>query len=844
MSFIMRISAFALSLSFALFAAFAASASPIRFKLETGDELHLLLPGGEAKLQLVACSDDDAPRSGTISYQISDADGEILSRSSAAAAIPPRGEFRIALPAPKKFGPYSVRAQFEQEGGDIRKLPPLRFAFLEPAGPAAAGKQETFLFGISAHYDYQKYSDEEYEKMTRAAALCGARVIRTDARWYKLEPEAGKWEFQWFDRAAGLIEKHGLDFAPIIDLGATWTHAKDWRPAVPECKNGWAARPDYDAWRNYIRTLLTRYRGKVRFIEVMNEINMYGHHNFTPEEYGELLRIAHEEIRRLAPEIRILSSGLASVRSNYTPTKNWYERFFRAAGNNYDIFAFHNHGAFPDYIGEVRAVEVLREAAKDRRPVWSNETALSSVMGGERFQAETLFCKLLYSWANGIIGYNWYNLRDKPADNFPPDSPEPHFGLITADFHPKPVYVAYNTLTKNFAGAKFLENANAKGAAGRDVHAFLFRHRENGYLLSFFRTGEDSTLQLISGITGKAFVCDLWGNETPLAVSGGTAAIPVGPRPLFLRFKGQTKPPALLGEFLASENFFLFPGRKQNVRFSLRNPGRSALAVKLRIDSLPGVKVTPAEQKISASPGQAVPVEFTFDTAAGFRSGEMNLRIDAGTLWRGTLRSALKPAVRLEKTFSTAPSVTIDRLEQVVRLVQVEPSFEPLYWKGPQDVSARVWMAQADHRLKFRIEVRDDRHCQPRRQSLSWQGDGIQLGLQLPRQDVFWEIGFARRDDGESEVFIWSLPNGFRPETAARRIALKTARNEEAGTTLYEAEIPFNAIGLTPEMGRTGFQFNLLVNDCDDGKTRESFISAAPGLGDTKNPAEFPIVCF
>ena len=313
---------------------------------------------------------------------------------------------------------------------------------------------------------------------------------------------------------------------------------------------------------------------------------------------------------------------------------------------------------------------------------------------------------------------------------------------------------------------------------------------------------------------------------------------------MFLRFENQENPPVLLGEFLASENFFLFPGRKQTVRFQLRNPGSSLLETRLRIHSVPGLKISPDELKLNAEPGKTAVAEFTFDIPSSFREGEMELRIDAGNLWNGTLRSALKTAIQLTGEYGSAPAMTIDRPDQVVRLVPSEPSFEPFYWKGPQDVSCKVWMSAADFHLKLRAEVRDDCHCQQWNLSQVWRGDNIQLGIQLPRQDVFWEIGLTRRDDGTSEVFIWSLPDGFSPEIASRRISLKTARDDKAQVTVYEADIPFNAIGLTPEMGRRGFLFNLLVNDRDDGKTRESFISAVPGLGDTKNPATFLIVCF
>lgn len=87
------------------------------------------------------------------------------------------------------------------------------------------------------------------------------------------------------------------------------------------------------------------------------------------------------------------------------------------------------------------------------------------------------------------------------------------------------------------------------------------------------------------------------------------------------------------------------------------------------------------------------------------------------------------------------------------------------------------------------------------------------------------------------------MPDGAEARETAARIGLETARDEARKLTVYEARIPLAAVGLSEEAGRTGFRFNLLVND-NDGGGRESCLAISPGLGDGKNPGLYPVVKF
>ena len=135
----------------------------------------------------------------------------------------------------------------------------------------------------------------------------------------------------------------------------------------------------------------------------------------------------------------------------------------------------------------------------------------------------------------------------------------------------------------------------------------------------------------------------------------------------------------------------------------------------------------------------------------------------------------------------------------------------------------------------------DDVHNQPYSGGEMWQGDGIQFAIQSTEQTGFWEIGLSRRNDGNSESFVWVAPKGFDNRKVIPQIRLQTSRDGQI--TTYQAAIPLEAIGLTKNTMRNGIRFNLLVND-NDGELREGWINIAPNLGTNKNPASYPFVVF
>ncbi|WP_295808944.1 hypothetical protein [uncultured Victivallis sp.] len=807
--------------------------APLEASVETGDELHLVLPGKEKQVRLQLRNPGTAPRSVTAALRLFDPDDRLLLEKSGEFQIAGAAVQAIPLPPPERFGVYTVKLTLKEK--DSLRHETLRYARLDPAGTTQGGV-DGFLFGICSHL--QRYPAEERRRMARAAALCGAKLLRVSLESHRIQPRHGEWTFGTYDHIAKLLREYQIEFAPIFLNLPSWAVAADYRQAVKSSSTR-GRRPDYRLWEEYVRKVSEHYRSSLRFAEVWNEPDLIGFANFPPEEYLQLLKITSSVLRETVPGITVISAGFASPDLNpaeRTADPHYVRKCVEGGRGLYDLFAVHMHTR-PERYREYYVKNLLRfrKELNDTTPWYSNETALASFGEiSELDQAETLFLNLFCAWNNGAAGYNWYNLRNIKED---PGDPEANYGMLTWDFQPKKVYAAYNTLARYFRGAKLLRHSESTP---------LFRAADGSWLIpcSPLEKRNRHALLLFTGIRGEATRIDLWGNREQLPVSGGIALLKSTGHPVILQVKGQPAPPEPAGELLRfAPNFRLLPGREVKSVVECRNPSRTPLKLDLTFRPPAGLAVTPANRSVTIPPGEDVSLSFSFRTDKNCRADSLPLDVSAGTIWKGTLALPLETVIPIPSgAFSREPQFRVNRPEQVTSFVSVEDATAHLQWKGPADLSAELFLARGDRELRLRMIVRDDIHHQPVSGRDVWQGDNVQLGLRLPRQNGQWEFGFTRLADGKPECFVWLHPEGYDPAKSLRQIRLSTRRSESAGETVYEAVIPFRAIGLTQEIGEEGFHLSFLVND-NDGTCRESAISASPGMLN-KDSSRYPAVCF
>src|SRR3989442_6392533 len=199
------------------------------------------------------------------------------------------------------------------------------------------------------------------------------RLWDANVVWPWLEPKKGDWHFQSLDALVELAEQHHVEILLPLGRSPAWASA---RPADPPAwVRGYAAEPEnIESWRNYVRTVATRYRGRVHYYEIWNEPNARNFYTGTVETMVNLVRVASRELKEVDSSSQVISpSAVADV------GVPWLEEVLRKGGGQYvDIIGFHFYvGSQPpeamiSLITRVRAV-MAQYGARDK-PLWNTET--------------------------------------------------------------------------------------------------------------------------------------------------------------------------------------------------------------------------------------------------------------------------------------------------------------------------------------------------------------------------------------------------------------------------------------------------------------------------------------
>ena len=818
------------------------SGMPLQPQLETGSPLQILTPDQKKVPEISMVNSRREEAGGELFYRVTDAFGAELENATRKITLAPGEKVLFPLMKPEKLGVYYVDVRFRENDPRMEVFEKqFRYCYMQPAGPTP-GMAKGFLFGVCSHP--QGLSDRNLELEARAAALCGVKIMRTDVYWERIQPTPDRWLFGSFDRVMEAFGAQNIEVQAIYCYLPKWAVAKDWKPLAANVKG--KPRPDYDHWRRFIHTFAERYRGRLRYVEVWNEPDHIGFANFPVSEYIEMMKIAYAETKKAAPEMSVLTGGYAGMPgpSPKRKEKDHMTRTLTEGKGFYDVFAFHGHGSMSSYRNQVDQLVKMRRDLGVEAPWYANETAISAILIGEMKQAETLFQKFLYSWANGAIGYNWYDLRN---DGFDPNANEHNFGLITKDFQPKAAYAVYNALAGTYREAEFLRPVRFGGS----IEAFLFRAVDGRLLLAVWNNDPDSdgVPLCLTGISGRAEEIDLFGNVTSLPVRGNELVFKAGRTPVTIRLEADAAELKGTGELLKSGLLFsVTPGRESEVVPEFCNPTARPLELELKWTPPAGVTLSAAKQKLKLKPGECRKLPLKLAATPEFRSpdnrpAEMKLELELDGLWHGELRYPVHTVVWLETGIPRAPVFVLREAAQVISFAPNVPEKEHLFWKGPADLSAEIRLAHDRQTLLLEAIVTDDVHHQPGSGAEVWCGDNIQMALQLPGQKGMWELGFTRLADGKNETFAWLAPSGFSADKAAGAVRLETSRDEKKKQTVYRAVVPFEAIGLNETVKKSGFRLNLIVND-NDGEMRESCIGIGPGIAEDKDPEHYPIIKF
>lgn len=335
-------------------------------------------------------------------------------------------------------------------------------------------------FGVNVFLE-QEADPAKREQAVRMAAEAGYHWLRQEFTWEDIEIH-GKGDFEdrrhepyrsaWekYDQIVDLADKYGMELIVRISNPPEWTRAAADEP-------GTFAPPDNDQdFADFVRAVVTRYKGRVRYYQLWNEPNIYpewGEYTISPEDYTQLLKAGAIAAREADPNVVIIAGALAAtinLQPSAPPPANslsdllFLQRMYGAGAAPYfDIMAVQGYGLWSGptdrrmhprvlNIGHHAFIRDLMVANGDAaKPIWIAEmnwnAAPEDVVARygrvtEEQQARYLpmaYQRVIDEWPWVGVANTWYLKR--ATDEWERERrPEAYFRLLLPDFTPLPVY--------------------------------------------------------------------------------------------------------------------------------------------------------------------------------------------------------------------------------------------------------------------------------------------------------------------------------------------------------------------------------------------------------------------
>jgi len=377
------------------------------------------------------------------------------------------------------------------------------------------------------------------------------KFLRISFGWDAIESVEGTYDWLFWDDYVNMaVDEYGLTLVPYICYIPMWnsTGAKD-------TIFYWNYPPkDYEAYGDFVKALVTRYKDKIKTWELWNEPDIWIYWQGTKKDFARFLKIGAEAVREADPEAKIVFPGIA-----YDPY--FVMEMFRdyKLSEYFDIVNCHNYyetwhrHAIEDittYINELHDV-IWRYG--NNQPIWMAEVGYSTFRKGARvsdsyssyykyehspeYQAKQLFKTLtLIASTGNVDAVAWYEIKDLvPEDDVIGDTDNnKHLGVAFAGHKPKPAASSLQFFNKLFSDnyKSLNDEIEVDRTLGSESEVHTFK-TENGdvIIVSWLKTmvpgrtgdqkdgmAEDNrketiTINIPAELKGKAVECDELGNQ-------------------------------------------------------------------------------------------------------------------------------------------------------------------------------------------------------------------------------------------------------------------------------------------------------------------------------------------
>lgn len=239
--------------------------------------------------------------------------------------------------------------------------------------------------------------------------------------WPHLEPQRGQWDFKRLDMYVAMAGLTGVNLLLPLGLSPSWASARPGEASV--YRPGNAAEPaNLGDWRNYVRTVAQRYKGRIHHYELWNEPNLKNFYSGSVEAMFALAREAYAILKQVDDSNQLAAPATSEGGKHLA----WLDRYLALGGGNYlDLLSHHFYvpreapEAMITVMDDIRAI--MARHGISHKPIWNTETGwwFDKPTGSSTFtswkklnpdEAVAYVSRaLILGWAAGMKRFYWYS---------------------------------------------------------------------------------------------------------------------------------------------------------------------------------------------------------------------------------------------------------------------------------------------------------------------------------------------------------------------------------------------------------------------------------------------------
>ncbi len=230
--------------------------------------------------------------------------------------------------------------------------------------------------------------------------------------WADIEPQPNHWYFDLLDKYVSWSQAHQTPILLQLAYTPRWASSTPDAPTDVEATNppGLSGTPrNMEDWRNYVKTVATRYKGRIHDWEIWNEPNRPQSWTGSVDTLVEMTREASAILKQIDPTNVVVSAAPTETRG-----LAYLDAYLAKGGGKYvDVIGYHFYvgreppEAMVTLIGGVE--KILAKHGLSSMPLWSTEAGwLGPDLLPPDTQAAYVARAYILSWVSGVSRLYWY----------------------------------------------------------------------------------------------------------------------------------------------------------------------------------------------------------------------------------------------------------------------------------------------------------------------------------------------------------------------------------------------------------------------------------------------------